>query len=66
LAGRVPGVYDLCWLDAYGYDEAVAAQAAGLLERAGRDLRAAEFARLLERAPEPARRGFAAYLAFSP
>lgn len=49
-----------------GYDETVAAQAAGLLERAGRDLRAAEFARLLERAPEPARRGFAAYLSFSP
>ncbi|HXG60326.1 MAG TPA: CehA/McbA family metallohydrolase [Planctomycetota bacterium] len=49
-----------------GYDEAVAAQAAGLLEAAGRDLRGAEFARLLSRAPEPARRGFAAYLAFSP
>ena len=43
------------------YDEAIAAQAAGLCRAAGRDVRDAEFARLLAAAPEPVRRGFAAF-----
>jgi hypothetical protein len=45
------------------YDEAVAAQAAGLCSAAGRDLSDAEFTRRLERAGEPVRKGFAAFAA---
>ena len=48
------------------YDEAIAAQAAGLCRAAGRDVRDAEFARLLAAAPEPVRRGFAAFAATLP
>ncbi len=44
-----------------GYDEAVAAQAAGLCRSDGRDLRAAEFRRALTMAGESVQRGFAAY-----
>ena len=47
-------------------DEAIAAQAAGLCRAAGRDVRDAEFARLLAAAPEPVRRGFAAFAATLP
>lgn len=54
-------------LDALGeYDEAVAAQAAGLCQAAGRDVRDEEFSRLLATAPEPVRRGFAAFAATLP
>jgi hypothetical protein len=42
------------------YDEAVAAQAASLLAKSGKDIRGAEAAALLEKAAEPVRRGFAA------
>ena len=41
-------------------------QAAGLCRAAGRDVRDAEFARLLAAAPEPVRRGFAAFAATLP
>lgn len=40
------------------YDEAVAAQAAGLCIAAGQDVRAPAFVRALEEVPEPVRRGF--------
>jgi hypothetical protein len=45
------------------HDEAVAAQAAALCAEAGRDLRSPGFAVKLKQAPEPVRRGFAAYIA---
>jgi hypothetical protein len=45
------------------YDEAVAAQAASLLQDRGTDVRAAGFARVLQGAAEPVRRGFAAFAA---
>jgi hypothetical protein len=45
------------------YDEAVAAQAAGLCETAGIDVRAPELARAMNAAAEPVRRGFAAFAA---
>ncbi|MFI5455523.1 MAG: CehA/McbA family metallohydrolase [Isosphaerales bacterium] len=45
------------------YDEAVAAQAAGLCQAAGRDVRGPEFARLLRTAAGPVQRGFAAFTA---
>ena len=48
------------------YDEAIAAQAAGLCQAADRDVRDAEFARLLATASEPVRRGFAAFAATLP
>jgi hypothetical protein len=58
--GLAPGVL----LPALGsYDVATAAQAAGLCRAAGRDVRDAEFDRLLAAAPEPVRRGFAAFSA---
>ncbi len=44
------------------YDEAIAAQAAGLCQAASRDVRDAEFVRLLAAASEPVRRGFAAFV----
>jgi hypothetical protein len=43
------------------YDEAVAAQAAGLCRTAGRDVRAPEFTRALKMAGESVQLGFAAY-----
>lgn len=45
------------------YDEAVAAQAASLLQAGGTDVRAVTIGRLLQGAAEPVRRGFAAYAA---
>jgi hypothetical protein len=48
------------------YDEAVAAQAAGLCQPAGRDVREPEFTQRLEMAAQPIRRGFAAYGATLP
>jgi hypothetical protein len=48
------------------YDQAVAAQAAGLCRVAGRDIRDAEFARILAAASESVRRGFAAFAATLP
>src|SRR5690606_13652411 len=42
------------------YDEAVAAQAAALCQAAGHDVQAGAFARLLDSAAEPVRRGFPA------
>jgi hypothetical protein len=45
------------------FDEAVAAQAAGLCDAAGIDLRDADWARRLDPAAAPVRRGFAAYAA---
>jgi len=44
-----------------GYDEAVAAQAAGLCRTAGRDVKALEFTRALKTAGESVQLGFAAY-----
>jgi hypothetical protein len=44
-----------------GYDEAVAAQAAGLCRAAGHDVRRGEFPRQLAGASEPVRRGFARF-----
>jgi hypothetical protein len=49
-----------------GYDEAVAAQAAGLCQTAGIDVRRSEFARRLAEASEPVRRGFARFAATLP
>jgi hypothetical protein len=46
-----------------GFDEAVASQAAGLCQAAGRDVRDLEFVRRLASAAEPVRRGFAAFAA---
>jgi hypothetical protein len=43
------------------YDAAVSTQAASLLRLAGIDVRTQEVARILEKAGEPVRRGFAAY-----
>jgi hypothetical protein len=48
------------------YDEAIAAQAAGLCRAAGRDIREPDFARVLAAAPESVRRGFAAFAATLP
>ena len=48
------------------YDEATAAQAAGLCQAANRDVRDAEYARLLAAASEPVRLGFAAFAATLP
>jgi hypothetical protein len=48
------------------YDEAVAVQAAGLCQAAGRDLRDPELTRRLALAAEPVRRGFAAVAATLP
>jgi hypothetical protein len=48
------------------YDEATAAQAAELCRAGGRDVRDAEFVRLLALAPEPVRLGFAAFAATLP
>ena len=48
------------------YDEAVAAQAAGLLQARGTDVRAEAIGRLLQGAAEPVRRGFAAFAATLP
>ena len=45
------------------YDEAVAAQAASLLQNRGTDVRAAGITRVLQGAAEPVRRGFAAFAA---
>ena len=45
------------------YDEAVAAQAAGLCQAAGHDVRGGGFPPHLAAAPEPVRRGFAAFAA---
>ncbi len=42
------------------YDEAVSAQAAGLLRKSGKDPRGAEAAALLEKAADPVRKGFSA------
>ena len=47
-------------------DEAIASQAAALCRAAGRDVRGAEFSRLLAASPEPVRRGFSAYAATLP
>src|SRR5207245_627279 len=47
-------------------DEAIATQAADLCRAAGRDVRDAEFSRLLATSPEPVRRGFAAFAATLP
>ncbi len=44
-----------------GYDEAVASQAAGLCQAAGRDVRGPDFVRRLASAAEPVRHGFAAF-----
>jgi hypothetical protein len=44
------------------YDEAIAAQAAGLCQAAGRDVRHPAFAQQLETAADPVRRGFAAFV----
>jgi len=44
------------------YDEAVAAQAACLIQKAGADLHSSEFTRQLKAAPAPVRRGFEAFL----
>jgi hypothetical protein len=49
-----------------GYDEAVAAQAAGLCQAAGHDVRRGEFPRRLAKASEPVRRGFARFAATLP
>jgi hypothetical protein len=49
-----------------GYDEAVAAQAASLCRAAGEDIDAPAFAAVLKSAPEPVRKGFAAYSAALP
>jgi len=43
------------------YDEAISAQAAGLCQSAGRDVRDPAFAQRLETAAKPVRRGFAAF-----
>jgi len=43
-----------------GYDEAIAAQAAGLCRNAGRDVRDPEFTRALKMAGESVQLGFAA------
>lgn len=48
------------------YDEAVAAQAASLLQARGTDVRAAAIGRVLQSAAEPVRRGFAAFAATLP
>jgi hypothetical protein len=48
------------------YDEAVAAQAASLLQASGRDARSLSLGRLLQGAAEPVRRGFAAFAATLP
>jgi len=48
------------------YDEAVAAQVAGLCQSAGRDVRNRAFAQRLETAAEPVRRGFAAFVSVMP
>ena len=48
------------------YDEAVVAQAAGLCQAAGREVRADEFTRLFQTAPESTQRGFAAFAATLP
>jgi hypothetical protein len=48
------------------YDEAVAAQAASLLQARGTDVRSAAIARVLQGAAEPVRRGFAAFAATLP
>ena len=48
------------------YDEAVAAQAASFLQARGTDVRTTEVQRVLQGAPEPVRRGFAAYAATLP
>jgi hypothetical protein len=48
------------------YDEAIAAQAAGLCQAADHDVRNAEFTRLLATASEPVRRGFAEFAATLP
>jgi hypothetical protein len=48
------------------YDEAVAAQAASLLQARGTDVRADAVGRLLQNAAEPVRRGFAAFAATLP
>jgi hypothetical protein len=48
------------------YDRAVAIQAAGLLHRAGRDVRAAPFAAELNRAPTAVQEGFAKFISSLP
>jgi hypothetical protein len=48
------------------YDEAIAAQAASLCQAAGRDVRDAEFDRLLAVAPAAVGRGFATFAATLP
>ncbi len=48
------------------YDEAVATQAASLMQAAGRDPRSQTLARLLQGSTEPVRRGFAAFAATLP
>jgi hypothetical protein len=48
------------------YDEAVAAQAASLLQGRGMDVRASTIARVLQGAAEPVRRGFASFAATLP
>jgi hypothetical protein len=48
------------------YDEAVAAQAASLLQARGTDVRSEAIGRVLQSAAEPVRRGFAAYAATLP
>ena len=45
------------------YDEAVATQAAGLCEAAGKDVRAPEFSQALQNAPGAIQRGFASFIA---
>ncbi len=49
-----------------GYDQAVAAQAAGLCQAAGRDVRSGEFPRRLAEAGGPVLRGFADFVATLP
>ncbi len=46
-----------------GFDEAVASQAAGICQAAGRDVRGPELVRRLASAADPVRRGFAAFAA---
>ena len=46
-----------------GYDEAVAAQAAGLVQALGKEVRSQEYARYLNEAPAAVQRGFRAFAA---
>jgi hypothetical protein len=66
IVNRNPGKPERLLQDLSAYDEAVCAQAAGLWQKSGRDVRDSHFQALLKTAPAQVRVGFSAFAATLP